>query len=357
MSGRTVSIVIAALVVVAAGVGVGAYELGLRNARPAAQVSTASPTPRLQATRSSTPTATAGPRIFPAVSPVHNAVVDGLHCKLPIYLPGQPGSGGWISFPDGAVTADSTSSSTAPFPGGGGGDWFGLTYDRAVNQWLPVPRGWVSPNGAIYVFALDFNLHAGVNYMVEVNAQTGAASTIYPEGPGWQVIDVESAYVYAISTHGPGMYVLTLTGPSSSKFVSDGFWTAASGFYAYGSATLDGGAIVRMDTRDPTQRVAWFNKSSSADVIGFDGSGNPVISTGTELWIASAPDQAIRISSEQPLPNPGASNNRAQAYGATAPVPDSHGLWFATSGGIYLYAGGQSTKVSNLVAQPAGDCI
>jgi hypothetical protein len=97
-----------------------------------------------------------------------------------------------------------------------------------------------------------------------------------------------------------------------------------------------------------------LNKSSSAQVLGVDGSGNPVIWTGTEYWIAMDPNHATRINSSPPLPVP--SSQDASVKGANAPIADSHGLWFSTTDGIYLYAGGQMTKVSNLVAQVAGPC-
>jgi hypothetical protein len=76
-----------------------------------------------------------------------------------------------------------------------------------------------------------------------------------------------------------------------------------------------------MDVRNPTDRVPWFNKSGSALIIGFDGSGNPVISTGSELWIAPGPDQATRIwSGALPL-TPKASGRPIR--GALAPVADT----------------------------------
>ncbi len=101
--------------------------------------------------------------------------------------------------------------------------------------------------------------------------------------------------------------------------------------------------------------MPWFSKSNTADIIGFDGSGNPVIWGGTDLWIVSAANQATRISSKPPIPLP-TPQQGLPIYGAQAPVSDSHGLWFSTTDGIYLYAGGQTTKVSNVVAQVAGAC-
>jgi hypothetical protein len=279
-------------------------------------------------------------------------VVDGLSCKLPVYTIGQQGSGGFISFPSGATTADSSSGNL--HVAGGGTDWFGLTYDNAVQRWLPVPSTWVTPDGLLYAYAVDWDSHAAVNFLSEINAQTGASSNLGSVGTPWQVIGVSSANIYAGSIKGPGVYVQPIAGPFQPAQTSDGYWIAASGFFVYGTAVPDGGAVVRMDVRNPSQRVAWFNKSNTAEIIGFDGSGSPVIWTGTDLWIASAPDQATRIGSVAPLPSPQASG--VPIHGALAPVADSHGLWFSTTDGIYLYTGGQTTKVSNLVAQVAGGC-
>jgi hypothetical protein len=308
------------------------------------------------------PTPTASPSSkFSAVAPIHNNVVDGLHCKLPVYLSGAQGSGGFISFPDGRVASDDTSNVVTP-----GGYWFGLTYDSAVKRWLPVPATWVSPDGTVYFFAEP---RSDKNAMLfEVNAQTGTSAElgISPLGYGWQVIAVTTDYVFAkLLTH-PGLYIMPISDPYSKQMteVTSGFWSAASGVYVFGTPVPDGGAIQRIDARKqggnfvmdkpPAGAEPWFNKSNSAQILGVDGSGNPVIWTGTEMWIATGPDQATRISTRSPLPI--TTSQGAPINGANAPVADSHGLWFSTTDGIYLYAGGQTTKVSNLVAQVAGTC-
>jgi hypothetical protein len=312
--------------------------------------------PPVPASSAPPPTDTPAP-LFPAVSPIHNSVVDGLNCKLPVYLSGVQGSGGFISFPDGRVTPDDRSKVVTP----SSGSWFGLTYDATVKRWLPVPTTWVSPDGGIYFFAEPRSAHST---MFEVNAQTGTSAEvgISPLGYGWQVIAVTTDYVFAIDrTPREGLYIMPISSPYSHlKTITGGFWSAAYGVYVFGSTVPDGGAVVRMDARKqamgspPVGAEYWLNKSSSAQVLGVDGSGNPVIWTGTEYWIAMDPNHATRINSSPPLPVP--SSQDASVKGANAPIADSHGLWFSTTDGIYLYAGGQMTKVSNLVAQVAGPC-
>ena len=287
-----------------------------------------------------------------------NAVVDGLHCKLPVYTNGVQKSGGFISFPDGKFVADKSSGVVTP----GDGAWFGLTYDVAVKGWLPVPKTWVSPDGTVYFFAEPVS---GNNKMFEVNAQSGVSAElgIAPLGYGWQVIAVTSDYVFAklLMSHA-GVYIMPISSPySQERYIPDGFWTAAYGDYAFGTTVPGGGAIQRIDARNqitgtpPVGAEPWFNKSGSAEILGFDGSGNPVIWTGADLWIATGPDQATRISSSPPLAIP--TSQSSPLYGTDAPVSDTHGLWFSTTDGIYLYANGRTTKVSDLVDQVAGPCI
>jgi hypothetical protein len=290
--------------------------------------------------------------------PSTHGVVDGLHCKLPVYTSGVKKSGGFISFPAGTFASDDSSNVVTP----AGGAWFGLTYDAAVKRWLPVPATWVSPDGGVYFFAEP---RSGNNTMFEVNAQSGASAElgIAPLGYGWQVVAVTSDYVFAklLMSHA-GVYIMPIASPyTQERYIPDGFWTAGYGNYAFGTTVPGGGAIERIDARKQTMETPpvgaepWFNKSSSAEILGFDGSGNPVIWTGTDLWIATGPNQATRISSSPPIAIP--KSQASPIDGADAPVADAHGLWFSTTDGIYLYADGQTTKVSSLVAQVAGPCI
>src|SRR5438445_1850890 len=352
LNGRFWALGVGLLVVVGAGAGLGGYELGLRANRTSQLSSSVSPLPT-STSPTSGPASSAADSPTPAPFPTlagAAVIATNLHCKLPVYLPGKDGSGAFINFPAGTVTPDQSSMVTAP-----GGDWFGLTYDNSAHRWLPVPYPWVTADGALYAYAADPMPLSSLNPLTEVNVQTGNSAILQQTSPingNWQVIAVSPDYVSAINPQTQGLYSVPLSGPwNNENYVSDGFWTAASGFYAYGSATPDGGAIVRVDARDQTQHVPWFRKSSSAQIIGFDGTGNPVIWTGTDLWIAYAPDQSTRVGALAPVGTP-----QQGVYGSEAPVLDAHGLWLSSTDGIYLYAGGKATKVSNVVAQVAGRC-
>lgn len=302
----------------------------------------------------STSPSTKGGIIFPAAAPIHNSVVDELKCKLPVYRLGIQGSGGFLSFPDGRAAGDPTSDVTAPgseIDAGAPGDWFGLTYDAPAQRWLPVPTTWVSPDGAVYMYYR----HVRAIELILVNARTGSSTSFGGVGMGGQVFGVTSTGAYFASPRGQGFSFYPYVPLGQGFNVDGGFWTAASGNFVYGTDIPDGGAVVRIDVRDRTQRVPWFNKSSTAAIIGFDGLGSPVIWTGSDLWIASSPSAATRIGSMSP-PNPPTASG-TPIHGVLAPVADAHGLWISATDGIYLFAGGQATKVSNLVAQVAGPCI
>jgi hypothetical protein len=155
------------VVLLAGGAGLGVYEL----AKHRSNLATAS-VPLV------TPVAPS-----PTVAPVQNAITASLQCRLPVYVPGQPGSGGFVTFPAGTFSLDPASKV------GSDGNWYGLTYDRAVSKWLPVPRAWVNPKGTFYVYADD-----GGN-LVEVNAGSGT-TTVIRQGFGapTRLVDVENAY-------------------------------------------------------------------------------------------------------------------------------------------------------------------
>src|SRR5262249_49071954 len=124
---KVVAVVVAVLVV-AGGAGAAlAPRMGL--GRPASSAAKHATTP--------TPALSPVPASSPSGSPV--PLASTLSCRLPISS-GQPGSGGFLAFPDAAFTADPSSAVKADTS-------YGLSFDRAVAKWVPVPRSWVAPDG------------------------------------------------------------------------------------------------------------------------------------------------------------------------------------------------------------------
>lgn len=349
--------VVAAVAVALAVTGFAGYQLGLRAGKPGAPTgfTTSQPsTPGASSTANSRPGQASFAPYQITPSPTLGPGSAGLNCKLPVYSIGGDGSGGFITFPGGAFSPDSSSEVTTKV----GSDFYGLTYDRKVGKWLPVPPTWVAPDGSLYAYALDLAAHAA-NQVFVVNAETGSGVSLGGVGTGWQVIGVSQTTIYAEPFHGTGVWTVAISGTFNPQLLGDGYPEAASGFYVFASSIPDGGAIARMDVRSPATRVPWFNKSASAEVIGFDGSGNAVISTGSELWIATAADQATRISTVPLLAPPSQlrPDIDGPVRGTRAPVADSHGLWFSTTDGIYLYDGTASKQVISSQLQVAGPCV
>src|SRR5215831_6454768 len=134
---KVVAIVVAVLVV-AGGVGAAvAPRMGLGRAAKSA------------AKRPATPEPSALPLSSPSASQV--PLASTLSCKLPISS-GQLGSGGFLTFPQAAFTADPSSAVKTDTS-------YGLSFDRAVAKWVPVPRSWVSPDGARYAY-WDWQTHS-----------------------------------------------------------------------------------------------------------------------------------------------------------------------------------------------------
>ncbi len=119
--------IVTAVLVVAGGVGIGVGpRLGFgRAARSAARPAvTATPQP-------AAPTPSPNASLPPLAST--------LACRLPVSS-GQPGSGGFVTFPQGTFAVDPGSALS--------GVRYGLSFDRAAAKWVPAPRSLVAPDGS-----------------------------------------------------------------------------------------------------------------------------------------------------------------------------------------------------------------
>jgi hypothetical protein len=104
----------------------------------------------------------------------------------------------------------------------------------------------------------------------------------------------------------------------------------------------------------------WFRRpGKEVAAIGFDRQGHPIVSvssvdgatsTSEELWLVTAPGVEKQIYS-------GPGSNSPAFVGFGAPLPDSHGLWFGSSKGVFLYTlDGKFQKVSTALGEVAGRC-
>lgn len=279
-----------------------------------------------------------------------------LSCSLPAYA-GPPGSGGFISFPNGTFTADPRSAVALPSPGpqqgpGYGGYYvFGTTYDRAHSRWLPVLSQYVSPDGNHFAYP-------GTSGIYVVDASNNSQVEI-GEGRSWILLRVLNDRVYATGANAPGLWIVPFSG-TPTQVTADGFWRVATATYAFGSSTsaVPQGAtqpLLRLEIS--TGKVSdWFSQpGAQANVVGFDANGVPLVQAsyaqGWELWLVASANSGEVIAN---------SNENFNINGAM--VADSHGVWFPiyvqyTGQGIGLYIPGQGIyMVANIGAQIAGGC-
>ena len=346
-----------AVLVVASGAGAAlAPRMGLGRAAKSAARSAVSPTPR----QSQVPTSS------PSGSPL--PLVSTLACKLPVSN-GQPGSGGFVTFPQGTFTADPASAVKAD-------NVYGLSFDRAVAKWVPVPRSWVSPDGARYAY-WEWQTRS----MQAVAISTGAETTLGPKpngaasaarlntDAGWTPIEALDSGIYAVPSGGyqsnsPGLYMFPWSGAGERQVTGSGFWHAIGGGAAWGtvSQSVPQGAantILRLDLGggSPTQ---WFSRPGlQSRVVGFDVSGDPVVEASSkdvmEAWLVTNPSNSTKLFSLTPT----AAQQNPNGPGRPAlqsVVGDANGIWLATSDGLYFSASTRTEKVSTVTGQLGGGC-
>lgn len=302
-----------------------------------------------------------GVPMYPAASAGGPSAYSQIHCSLPVYAAG-PGSGGFITFPDGAFIADPKSNVTqSPPPGaaspappgpGYGGNFFSLSYDRAYRKWLPVPVRWVSPDGGHYAFPWG----SGDIYGVDV--ATGAVTEL-GSGHVWNLLDVTNDGAYLAISDVGGLWFLPFSG-TPRQIASNGYWQGVAAGAAYGTITsaVPNGAsntILHLDIATG-KTVQWFTQpGSQSQVTGFDAAGHPVINgsaydgaAGT--WIATGPGTAIALSA----------GLYYQSGLNGTPVADANGIWFNGYGyaaaNIMLYTNHALYGMSKIGATVAGGC-
>lgn len=339
------------LIVSGLGIGFGTGLLGRGGTSPPPPVAH-SPTPPPPS-----PVQSPTPSPAPVVSPSPASVVASLHGKIAVST-GQPGSGGWISFPSGQYTADSGSNVTLP-----GLTWAqGLTHSLALNRWLPVPRDQVTPDGKSYVYADGQT----VWLVAAGQAPRSLKMPVLGSYPYWTVLAAESSGVYITpppyEASVTGLYRLGYTG-DPRLITSKGYWTATDGVFAYGTLTRDvpqGAAttIVKLNIATGAITTVFTQPSMRSSVVGFDAAGAPVIlaleskqlPTLAQIWLASAGGATkLYETTVSPQPSMGMGPTTFSVFSVVA---DSKGTWIATTSGLYLYSQSAGWELASPVTGP-----
>jgi hypothetical protein len=310
-----------------------------------------------------------------------------LACRLPLAQPVPPPDnahrssvrGAFVNFPAGDLSIDPNGafvdapdrrlkSVAQPSLYGGAA---GATYTKRYGRWLPASVATVSPDSSHYAYwEFTFTDNSASNSRVHVvEVTSGADRIIYSQG-FYMVIDYESEGIYLAQTSpmGEGYYGLWLLDPVSASlravappdqmFYLVGGGAAWRGDVAPGDQAPAGMfPMTRVLRFDLKSRVAaeWFRRPGmQVQAMGFDGQGHPVVMASsegsTELWLVSAPGVGRQIYS-------GPGTNSPDYPWFSSPLADSHGIWFGSSKGVFLYTpDGKLQKVSTATGDIAGRC-
>jgi hypothetical protein len=287
-----------------------------------------------------------------------------LRCSLPVLSTGLAGGvegtqNGFISIPSGTFKPDANEG--------------GLSYDRALGRWVPVPAAWVLPDGSAYVYERE--LPAGPFQIHLVSVASGADHVIYemPYDTAFEVLAYRPEGVYLVpilhrSGVPEGLWMLDLATGSLRTFPESlGVqWQVVSTAEAWGAPGPGAETLNHLDLATGAVAV-WFHHTVQeaqsigsrygVTVVGWDASSRPIVefyppvdkslssapSPAPELWIVSAPGTAHRLT-DIPLPD--------------QPRPgftDSHGTWLVGADGVYLYGGSRFERVAPLPPGPVRD--
>jgi hypothetical protein len=297
-------------------------------------------------------------------------------CRLPIYTDGSVIEDSFLTFPDGAIS---------PTPVGSGG----LYFDRAFSRWLPVPRSAVSPDGISYAYIEVgqepdvFVIHmVGVfgDQRKDVAVQESASAAGFGAQP--QVFDYSADGIYlteAFEHVWPGVWrfdqrtqtIQKLADVEVPEVSSSGvIWYGAvnpadpNPFSSRSSAGIFPNEVDRLDLKTGTRARWLYRPGAAVNVMGVDTLGRPVIIhtvPGSDPGIGNP--GFFDHSQSELLLGLDAAHQRSIYKGQLVetlgnPIADSHGVWFGSAQGIYLYSdAGGLQKVSDHPGYPANGCF
>ena len=256
------------------------------------------------------------------------------------------------------------------------------TFTRRFGRWLPASVAGVSPDSSHYSYAESYNDANGPRSRIHVVDVASAADRVVYDQGFYAVIDYESEGIFLFTVGyadapNRGLWRLDPQTGSLTQMVSEnltvdyvgggGAWYSDLAPGDQPPPSLDQMAqhyfkdrVMRLDLKS---RIVspWFRRlGKDVRTIGVDGLGHPIVtmvsptnpgtSTSYGLWLVTGPDLAKQIYS-----GPGAAS--ADFVGLGTPLADSHGLWFGSRKGVFLYtADGKFLSVSSAVGEVAGRC-
>lgn len=340
-------------------------------AAPAAPRASGSASPSISAVAVTSPTSS--PTLGASPTPISDV---GFSCRLPITAAGPASPpGGFVDFPSATVTSDPASTRVDSIVRPGRqllGSLDVLYYDRGYSRWLPVSRNAVSPDGTHYAYTDRLADAPSTRATLHVvNVKTGVDVAF--DGGAWLTPYIAFDYgpdgLYVVIGNEAGVAALLLMNPATGdvKTVANTTNIQASAgnkvFWVGAVNPSDPNPIVGLGA-EPDQidrlnlvdgsRVPWFYRPGSAvSVIGQDLAGHPIVALSgsdgqpTEFLILLSAGTQRSIVKGLEIP--------ARLGG---PIPDSHGVWFGSPDGIFLYSDASGfEKVSSQGGYPANGCF
>jgi hypothetical protein len=278
-------------------------------------------------------------------------------------------TGGFIEFPDGKYSADPAGTfeqdkSTGTYR------WLStkqpqlvgsiplLFYDRTMSRWLPTSREAVHPDGTRFAYVTWGPERTSEQTVHIVDIATGQERTFPAQHPlGARVFEYSLSGIYLSGgSEGAEVGLWFLDPQSGSKrlvteekivyVVRDGKAWLGQRISSQPGSSPD--TLVQLDLTSGT-KTTWFHHDDALVwIVGLTSAGVPIVTArtahGDEVWLVSSPGHEKRIYSGPDW--------------FSFPIPDSHGIWFLSSYGVYLYSEtGGVQKVSNLLGTPAGVCV
>ncbi len=306
-----------------------------------------------------------------AASPARTGDLPGspvsFSCRLPISysisIGASPTESAFIAFPSTSITVD---------PTGKGGGYF----DRAFSRWLPVTREAVSPDGKHYAYV---NLgDPDIFYVHVVDVVSGIDHALLEDanaaGISFSpfVLDYAAEGIYisqGFESAGGGLWLVNPTTGSIGQVSTVGRVLASAGGGIFWTGEINPADPNPVNTRSsrgtlPNQIDRLDLKTGSLTPwLYLPGSGLSV--AGTDLrgrLLIVAEHAGDDPAAELLIANDATSHRLIQkwdvVYGFRGGIADSHGVWFGSPVGIYLYSDALGLqKVSAHPGSPANGCF
>ena len=307
-------------------------------------------------------------------------------CRLPV-LAGATGA--FISFPNGAITIDSSVNSNNMYKSG-----YGNTYDAKVGKWVPVPRSALSPDGRSYAYMAQTTGVPGEMNKVSLHTHEivsgkdrllweGSGSSMGPNAVTWlpsgiyfwgtlnaadpsQRLSYPAVYMADPNQSGTPRRVgpnppPQPPTPGHSNYSGPDMFTLFGGGAAWGTGnrvpkeapspnqppapgTYGPDRVQRMDLRDGSVST-WYSVSGTdlVSLMGMDEQGRPILSLYPAQMKTAAPPVG-----GPPQPRLLLLTGAGQTAEITASNPDfhlagqlwadSHGIWFGSWNSLWLYS-------------------